>query len=251
MAVIIGRGVYSTVFCITHKRHGKCAVKQFNDIDDNETGVSVTTLREMTILMRLKHPHVTKVFEIAVHKDSYMLIMEHCWHTLRDAISTDLTMDSARRYLTHILSALSYLHENDIIHRDLKPENILIDNQMNAKLTDFGLSRTELFYQAAQYTPGMVTLYYRAPEILTNVRYSTAVDVWSAGCIFAEMSTGKVLYEADSEIGVMGIIQKTSFAKKIAQVFAEDAQHVASMMIAWCDQRQRARDVLDDCFFSC
>jgi cyclin-dependent kinase len=103
--------------------------------------------------------------------------------------------------MKQVLEGLAHCHANRVFHRDLKPHNLLIDTDGNIKLADFGLARA--FSQARQhYTHEVVTLWYRAPEILLGKSdYSLAVDMWSVGCIFSEMVMGgRVLLAGTSEI---------------------------------------------------
>ena len=105
-----------------------------------------------------------------------------------------------------MLQAVDYCHSHRIIHRDLKPQNLLVNNNNVMKLADFGLSRA-FGVPMKPYTHEVITLWYRPPEILLGQKeYTTAVDIWSAGCIFYEMLTGKVLFKGDSEINEIYII---------------------------------------------
>ncbi len=99
-----------------------------------------------------------------------------------------------------MLLGTEHCHAHRIMHRDLKPQNLLLDRKGNMKLADFGLARA-YGLPIKTYTHEVVTLWYRAPEILLGQKqYSTSVDIWSAGCIFAEMAMKKPLFPGDSEI---------------------------------------------------
>lgn len=102
--------------------------------------------------------------------------------------------------MKQLLEGVSYLHSHRILHRDLKPQNLLLDREGHIKLADFGLSRS-FSLPTRTYTHEVVTLWYRAPELLLGSRiYSTAIDIWSLGCILAEMILKKAFFPGDSEI---------------------------------------------------
>ena len=105
----------------------------------------------------------------------------------------------AKKYLLQMLQGIAYCHSHRILHRDLKPQNLLIERSTNTlKLADFGLARA-FGIPVRQYTHEVITLWYRAPEILLGAKhYSTPVDLWSIGCIFAEMVNQKPLFPGDS-----------------------------------------------------
>jgi len=105
-----------------------------------------------------------------------------------------------KKFMSQLCEGVRYCHSHRVLHRDLKPQNLLINRDGNLKLADFGLARA-FGVPLRTYTHEVVTLWYRAPEILLGGRqYSTGVDMWSVGCIFAEMCTRKPLFPGDSEI---------------------------------------------------
>ena len=111
-----------------------------------------------------------------------------------------LTEEECVNYLWQILSGLLACHSNRIIHRDLKTQNILIDDKGQIKIADFGLARG-FTVPFPELTHEVVTLWYRAPEILLGqTNYTPSVDIWSVGCIYAEMLLGKPLFEGECEI---------------------------------------------------
>lgn len=119
-----------------------------------------------------------------------------------DSLPADKHMESelVRSYLYQITSAILFCHRRRVLHRDLKPQNLLIDKNGLIKVADFGLGRS-FGIPVRIYTHEIVTLWYRAPEVLLgSPRYSCPVDIWSIGCIFAEMATRKPLFQGDSEI---------------------------------------------------
>lgn len=119
-----------------------------------------------------------------------------------DSLPSDRMLDAelVRSYMYQITAAILFCHRRRVLHRDLKPQNLLISKDGLIKVADFGLGRS-FGIPVRNYTHEIVTLWYRAPEILLgSQRYSCPVDVWSLGCIFAEMVTRKPLFQGDSEI---------------------------------------------------
>lgn len=166
-------------------------------------GVPSTALREISILKELKHPNVV-LFKDVVHAEKKLyLVFEYLDQDLKRYMDTVKSVHPMRvkSYLYQLINGIAYCHSLRVLHRDLKPQNLLIDRLGKLKLADFGLARA-FGIPVRHYTHEVVTLWYRAPEILLGARkYSTPVDVWSIGCIFAEMvSGGTALFPGDSEI---------------------------------------------------
>ncbi len=163
-----------------------------------------TAIREVSLLKEMDHPNVVKLREVLFEEGKMYLVFEYMDYDLKkyiDRAKEGLPESAIKSFLYQLLSALDYCHSSRIIHRDLKPQNLLIDKGGKLKLADFGLGRT-FGLPIPTFTHEIVTLWYRAPEVLLGQsEYSLAVDMWSVGCIFAEMVERKPLFLGDSEIG--------------------------------------------------
>ena len=105
-----------------------------------------------------------------------------------------LTDDQVKFIIYQIMRGLKYIHSAGIIHRDLKPSNLAVNEDCDLKILDFGLARPT----DAEMTGYVATRWYRAPEIMLNwMHYSQTVDIWSVGCIMAELLTGRPLFPGD------------------------------------------------------
>ncbi|OZC10812.1 kinase domain protein [Onchocerca flexuosa] len=161
-------------------------------------GVPCTALREMSLLKLLKHPNIISLEEVILDEQLVYLVFEFVSMDLKkhiDKIPYGELMKKAE-----ILQGICFCHQRNILHRDLKPENLLVDGNGGLKIADFGLAR-QLEFAYREYTDVVVTLWYRPPEILFgSSNYSMGVDIWSIGCIFAEMAMKTALFKGDSEI---------------------------------------------------
>ncbi|XP_065293598.1 cyclin-dependent kinase 1-A-like [Dermacentor albipictus] len=203
----IGEGTYGVVYKARCKRSNKTVAMKKVRVENADEGVPSTTIREVTLLKELTHENIVRLVDVVMpgSNSAMYLVFEYMAMDLRkrlDTLPKDKKLDAAvvKKYVRQILDAIVYCHQRRVLHRDLKPANLLIDQGDTIKVADFGLCRA-LTLTARPYTHEVVTLWYRAPEVIMGTRrYSTPVDVWSIGCIFFELATGKVLFRGESEI---------------------------------------------------
>ncbi|KAL4854142.1 Cell division control protein 2 A [Chlorella vulgaris] len=201
----VGEGTYGVVFKAKDRVTQRVlALKQIR-LEQEEEGVPSTAIREISLLKELNHENIV-CLEDVVHEDRKLyLVFEFLDVDLKKHMDSNpqLYQDQTvvKHFLYQMLQGIAYCHSHRILHRDMKPQNLLIDRVTNTmKLADFGLARA-FGIPVRQYTHEVITLWYRAPEILLGVKhYSTPVDLWSIGCIFAEMINQKPLFPGDSEI---------------------------------------------------
>lgn len=209
----LGRGAYGVVWKARDKRTGELvALKKVYDAFQNSTDAQ-RTYREVLYLRHLSdHPNIVNLkttFRALNNKDLYMVfdLMETDLHIV---IRAHILKDVHKQFIIYqLFKSLKYIHSADLIHRDLKPSNMLINSDCLMKLADFGLARS---IQDTEDGPPIVsdyiaTRWYRAPEILLGSQeYSKSVDIWSAGCIFAELMLEKVLFAGKSSLNQIELI---------------------------------------------
>ena len=204
----IGSGTYGVVYKgYKKKQNGEkeiVAIKKMK-IDLENEGIPSTALREITILRELKHPNIVRLLDVVLNNSKLYLLFEFIEIDLRKFLinlkEKSLNENLVKNFLYKILDAVAYCHSKKIIHRDLKPQNILTaKNGDIVKVADFGLARA-FSIPIRPYTKEVLTLWYRAPELLLGINeYSTPVDIWSIGCIFAELILKQPLFKGEYEI---------------------------------------------------
>lgn len=210
----LGAGSYSVVYKARNRETNELlAIKKLNQSSDG--GFMGSAIREISILQELQHENIVQLRDVitSAKNPHVYLVLEYLDCDLRKYLSNlNVPMDIAcvKGIMHQIIKGLEYVHSHCVLHRDLKPENVLIDRgTQTVKLTDFGLARQYLPSDQA-YTGKIVTLYYRSPELLLGMgHYSTAVDLWSVGCIFAEVVNLEPLFCADNESGLLLKILET------------------------------------------
>ncbi|XP_015591398.1 cyclin-dependent kinase 2 isoform X2 [Cephus cinctus] len=182
------------------------------DVLQESEGVPSTAIREISLLKELAHPNIIQLFDVAQCDKHLYLVFEFLQQDLKkflDSCKTGLDSALIKSYLWQLLRGIAFCHLHRVFHRDLKPQNLLIDHEGYIKLADFGLARS-FGIPVRTYTHEVVTLWYRAPEILLGTKlYSSSVDVWSLGCIFVEMATRRALFPGDAEIDQLFRIFRT------------------------------------------
>lgn len=209
---LLGQGTYGKVYKARHATTGKIVALKKTLLSSEDEGVPPTTLREISILRTLKSPYIVALNEV-LHSEGQggqpilYLVFEYLDHDLKQFMQSKygkgvgMEPKRVKHFCYQILLALKFCHANSIMHRDLKPQNLLLDVKSDTiKVADFGLGRV-FTLPVSKYTHEVVTLWYRAPEILLGTRfYSTGVDIWSVGCILAEMITGRPVFCGESEL---------------------------------------------------
>ncbi|XP_055920605.1 cyclin-dependent kinase 6 [Eupeodes corollae] len=207
---IIGTGAYGTVYRARDRNNpGNIVALKKVRVALTEDGVPSSTVREIALLKQLdssKHPNVVKLLEVCQLLERggqlvLFLVFEHLEQDLSDLIErlpkSGMPPITIQRLSRELLTGVDFLHSHRIIHRDLKPQNLLISSQGHLKIADFGLAKSYDFEM--KLTSVVVTLWYRAPEVLLGQSYNSTVDIWSAACIIAEMFTRKPLFPGTSE----------------------------------------------------
>ncbi|XP_004288607.1 PREDICTED: cell division control protein 2 homolog [Fragaria vesca subsp. vesca] len=201
----IGEGTYGVVYKARDRVTNETIALKKIRLEQEDEGVPSTAIREISLLKEMQHGNIVRLQDVVHSEKRLYLVFEYLDLDLKKHM--DSTPDFAKDprqiklFLYQILRGIAYCHSHRVLHRDLKPQNLLIDRRTNAlKLADFGLARA-FGIPVRTFTHEVVTLWYRAPEILLGSRhYSTPVDVWSVGCIFAEMINQRPLFPGDSEI---------------------------------------------------
>ncbi|KAH8509159.1 hypothetical protein H0E87_011068 [Populus deltoides] len=202
---VIGKGSYGVVCSAIDTHTGeKVAIKKIHDIFEHISDAA-RILREIKLLRLLRHPDIVEIKHIMLppsrrdFKDIYVVfeLMESDLHQVIKA-NDDLTREHYQFFLYQLLRALKYIHTANVYHRDLKPKNILANANCKLKICDFGLARVAFNDTPSTifWTDYVATRWYRAPELCGSFfsKYTPAIDIWSIGCIFAEVITGKPLF---------------------------------------------------------
>lgn len=169
-------------------------------LESEDEGVPLTAIREILLLKEMRDNNIVRLYDI-VHLDLHKLylVFEFLDLDLKKYMElipagVGLGADMVKRFMNQLVKGIKYCHSHRVLHRDLKPQNLLINAKGELKLGDFGLARA-FGIPFNTFSNEVVTLWYRAPDVLLGSKlYTTLIDIWLAGCIFAEMCTGKPLF---------------------------------------------------------
>ncbi|RKP14410.1 kinase-like domain-containing protein [Piptocephalis cylindrospora] len=204
----VGEGTYGVVY----KKGGwVCALKRIR-MDQEQDGLPLSSMREITMLRRIRHENVVSVEEVVVggRPDEFYMVMEYCAQdlgTLLDHMPNPYTRAEVKCLTLQLLRGLAHCHRLGIIHRDLKMSNLLLTSNGILKIADFGLARLVPKDSGGHLSPKVVTLWYRAPELLFGAdSYGFPIDLWSVGCIVAELLRHQPLLPGSVELEQIRLI---------------------------------------------
>jgi nemo like kinase len=212
---LIGYGAFGVIWAVTDPRTSqRVALKKMPNVFQSVVAAR-RAFREIKMLCTFRHDNILQAVDILQPPSQIELFNEV--YILTELMQIDLhkiivsqqalSIDHCKVFLYQILRGLKFLHSAGVIHRDLKPGNLLVNSDCLLKICDFGLARTEELDKNKRMTQEVVTQYYRAAELLLGAQhYSYAIDVWSVGCIFAELLGRRILFQASSPLKQLDLI---------------------------------------------
>ncbi|KAL6646155.1 hypothetical protein ACP70R_017763 [Stipagrostis hirtigluma subsp. patula] len=209
----VGEGTYGKVYKAREKATGRIVALKKTRLPEDDEGVPPTALREVSLLRMLSQdPRVVRLLDLKQGQNKegqtiLYLVFEYMDTDLKKFIRAHrqnhekIPTPTVKVLMYQLCKGVAFVHGRGVLHRDLKPHNLLMDRKtMALKIADLGLSRA-FTVPLKKYTHEILTLWYRAPEVLLGAtHYSTPVDMWSVGCIFAELVTNQPLFAGDSEV---------------------------------------------------
>lgn len=208
----IKEGTYGVVTRARDKHTGRIVALKKVKVNSLEEIFPVTSLREIHILRQFSHVNIVKLYEVitSTKREDVYLVLELVEHDLRDIMQIHgmFTISEVKTIMQQVLTGVEQLHNRYIMHRDLKTANLLLTNNGIVKITDFGLATQ--YGSDRRLTTTVVTLWYRAPELLlakgARIDYGPEIDMWSIGCILAELLKNDAVLKGMSEIEQIKII---------------------------------------------
>lgn len=210
----IGEGTYAVVYK-GHLRSNPSklvAIKKIKVIADNKDGITMDAIREVKFLQELSHPNVISLIEVFSTKDQNLnLVLEYLplgdmEELIKDKKNVHYTLADIKAWMGMLTRGVWFCHENFVLHRDIKPNNLFIAADGEVKLADFGLARS-FADPYVKMTHNVITRWYRPPELFYRAySYSGAVDIWSVGCVFAELILRTPFMAGSTDINQLELI---------------------------------------------
>lgn len=216
----VGEGTYGSVFVASNRQTNEIVAMKRINTEQEENGFPITALREVKLLKGLSHDNMVTLKEIVCSKEqgtgdvlpkNVFMVFEYLEYDLTGVLETPeirLTADHVKSWARQLLEGVHYMHTNKVIHRDLKASNLLINRHGELKIADWGLARS-WNSEMKRLTNKVITLWYRPPELLLGmIDYSTKIDMWSVGCIVAEMFRRSAFLKGRNETHQLELIYK-------------------------------------------
>lgn len=221
---LLGKGAYGAVYTAVDTADGDKQVALKHVVNAFKSATDARRIfREMMVQAHFNHPNVLALRHVVMPRDTdsftgIYLVMECMETDLHRVIYSrqDLTSDHISYFVYQLLCALQHLHGGGVLHRDLKPSNLLVNSDCTLKVCDFGLARESDVTLSTALTEYVVTRWYRAPEVLlSGGKYTASIDVWSVGCILAELLLRKPLFPGDNYLHQLQIIVQVCCPAKV------------------------------------
>ncbi|XP_062058622.1 mitogen-activated protein kinase 12 isoform X3 [Lepus europaeus] len=262
----VGSGAYGAVCSAVDSRTGaKVAIKKLYRPFQSEL-FAKRAYRELRLLQHMRHENVIGLLDVFTPDETlddftdFYLVMPFMGTDLGKLMKHETLSEDRIQFLVYqMLKGLKYIHAAGVIHRDLKPGNLAVNEDCELKILDFGLAR-----QAdSEMTGYVVTRWYRAPEVILNwMHYTQTVDIWSVGCIMAEMITGKTLFKGSDHLDQLKEIMKAKqyvqglpecerkdFASVVTNASPLAVNLLEKMLVLDGDQRVTAAEALAHPYF--
>eukprot|EP00542_Grammatophora_oceanica_P012899 CAMPEP_0194027208 /NCGR_PEP_ID=MMETSP0009_2-20130614/1388_1 /TAXON_ID=210454 /ORGANISM="Grammatophora oceanica, Strain CCMP 410" /LENGTH=437 /DNA_ID=CAMNT_0038666179 /DNA_START=453 /DNA_END=1766 /DNA_ORIENTATION=+ len=215
----VGQGTYGSVFVGADKVTNEIVALKRINTEQEENGFPITAIREVKILKALKHVNIVNLKEIVTSKEqggdipkNVFMVFEYLEYDLTGILETPeirLSQDHVKSWSQQLLRGCHYMHRNKVIHRDLKASNLLVNRRGELKIADWGLARS-WNSDMKRLTNRVITLWYRPPELLLGAHeYNTKIDMWSVGCIIAEMFRRSGFLRGSNEATQLDLIFRT------------------------------------------
>lgn len=206
----VGEGTYAVVYEARRRSDGlRVAIKRLK-LSTQGYGLDISAIRELAFLRDLKHPNVVDLLDVFVDGEGSLCLVLGFHDTDLEMVVKDrsvlLRPGDIKAWMLMLLRGLEHCHQRGVLHRDIKPNNLLLGSDGLLRLADFGLTRV-IGCNLQAMTSQVVTRWYRAPELLFGARYYTAaVDIWAAGCVFAELMLRTPFLVADTDMGQISTV---------------------------------------------